>query len=302
MTGDDRPAPVPERPAWVPTDLYPFTDRYLEVDGNLVHYVDEGSGPTLLFLHGNPTWSFLYRDVVAGLRDRFRCVALDYPGFGLSRAGPGYRFTPREHARVVESFIERLDLTDLVVAVHDWGGPIGLWAAGRHPERIRALVIGNTWAWPSDDAVKRWFSVIMGGPVGRALIRRFNVFVNAFIPGAMRTRRLDRRALLAYRGPFPDARSRTPMFVLPQQITAGRDFLREVEEGLPSLAARPALIVWAEADAGFRADARHRLEAAFPDHRTVRLPRAGHYLQEEDPAAIVRAVRAWWTETQKPVL
>lgn len=80
---------VTERPAWVSDELFPFESRFVELDGNVVHYVDEGSGPTLLFLHGNPTWSFEYRDVIRFLRDGFRCVAVDYPGFGLSSPTPG---------------------------------------------------------------------------------------------------------------------------------------------------------------------------------------------------------------------
>ena len=88
------------RPTWVDDELYPFRSRFVEIDGHVLHYVDEGEGPTLLLYHGNPTWSFLYRDVVAGLCDRFRCVAFDYPGFGLSSAAAGYGFTVAEHADV----------------------------------------------------------------------------------------------------------------------------------------------------------------------------------------------------------
>ena len=90
---------APARPAWVPGELYPFTDRYIEIDGNLVHYVDEGTGPPLLLLHGNPSWSFGYREVIRLLADEFRCVALDYPGFGLSTARADYDFRPASHAR-----------------------------------------------------------------------------------------------------------------------------------------------------------------------------------------------------------
>ena len=100
------------RPDWVDDELFPFESRFVELDGAHVHYVDEGAGPTLLMLHGNPTWSFLYREIIASLRDRFRCVALDYPGFGLSTAPPGYGFTAREHSDVVARFVAELDLTD----------------------------------------------------------------------------------------------------------------------------------------------------------------------------------------------
>jgi hypothetical protein len=102
---------MPIRPAWVNDELFPFESRFVEIDGALVHHIDEGEGPVFLGLHGNPTWSFLYRHIVQGLEGQFRCLALDYPGFGLSTAPAGYRYTVAEHARVVESFIERLGLS-----------------------------------------------------------------------------------------------------------------------------------------------------------------------------------------------
>src|SRR3954451_6985259 len=112
------------RPAWVDDGLFPFESRFVSIGGHTVHYVDEGSGPTLLLLHGNPTWSFLYRNVILGLRDRFRCIAVDHPGFGLSTAPDAYTFTPAEHAETLEQLVLQLDLTDVTLMVQDWGGPI----------------------------------------------------------------------------------------------------------------------------------------------------------------------------------
>jgi haloalkane dehalogenase len=106
-------------PAWLDRRLYPFTSQWLELAGHRLHYLDEGQGPTLLLLHGNLTWSFLYRHLVQQLAPHFRCIALDYPGFGLSTAGPGYGFTPREHSQVVEQFVDQLGLQDLRVMVQD---------------------------------------------------------------------------------------------------------------------------------------------------------------------------------------
>src|SRR5437763_12505760 len=117
------------RPAWVSKELYPFESHYAQINGASVHYLDEGVGPTLLLLHGNPTYSFLYRELIKGLRDRYRCLALDYPGFGLSRASAGYRFTAAEHAAVVGRFVEQLDLGEITMMVQDWGGPIGFSVA-----------------------------------------------------------------------------------------------------------------------------------------------------------------------------
>src|SRR5208282_578788 len=140
MSTDARAADEPIRPSWLREPLYPFESRYADIDGARVHYVDEGSGPPLLLLHGNPTWSFLYRDLIKGLRDRFRCIAPDYPGFGLSHAAPGYSYTPAEHARILERLVLELDLQGLTMMVQDWGGPIGFAVATRQPSRFAAFV------------------------------------------------------------------------------------------------------------------------------------------------------------------
>ncbi len=157
---------------------FPFESRFVTVQGHRIHYIDEGSGPTLLLLHGNPTWSFLYRHLVLRLRDRFRCVAVDHPGFGLSVAGPGYDFMPASHAAVLEAFVLALDLRDFGMMVQDWGGPTGLWMAARQAERVAGLIVGNTWAWPIDgDPHFERFSKLMGGPIGAFSIAREHLVV-----------------------------------------------------------------------------------------------------------------------------
>ena len=285
--------PMQARPPWLAPDLFPFRSRFADVDGARVHYVDEGSGPPLLLLHGNPTWSFLYRDVISGLRDRFRCIAPDYPGFGLSDAPRGYGFTPAEHARVIERLVvDELDLRGVTMMVQDWGGPIGFAVAGRHPDRFAGFVIANTWAWPKSDPGTQLFSRLMGGPIGRRLIASRNVFVEKIVPGGVKRRTLPDEVMAAYRGPFPTPASRRPIAVLPGEILASRPFLAEVELGLHALRDRPALIVWPTADQAFGRAERERWEATFPDHRTVLLEGAGHYVQEDAADEIVAAIRA----------
>jgi haloalkane dehalogenase len=280
-------------PEWIPRDLYPFESRYADVEGARVHYVDEGSGPPLLLLHGNPTWSFLYRDLIEGLKDRFRCIALDYPGFGLSEAPPGYSYTPAEHAGVVEGFLLQLDLRAVTMMVQDWGGPIGFAAATRHPDRFAEFVIANTWAWPKSDPGTQIFSRLLGGPVGRQLILRHNFFVEKIIPAGVRRKQLSEDVMNAYRGPFPTPESRVPTHVFPRAILASRPFLAEVADRLPTLSEHPALIVWPTKDIAFRTPERKRWEETFPNHHTVMLEGAGHYVQEDAGEEIIAAVREW---------
>ena len=281
-------------PAWLRRELYPFESRFVEIEGCRVHYVDEGEGPPVLMLHGNPTWSFLYRRIVEGLRDRFRCVAPDYPGFGLSEAPGGYGFTPAEHAHVVERFLLELDLSEVTLMVQDWGGPIGLGVAGRRPERFRAFVIGNTWAWPvNGDPRFELFSRLMGGPVGGFAIRNFNAFVNLLIPAGTRRRKLSGEVMAAYRGPFTERSSREPTRIFPREILHSRDYLAAVERSLERLKELPVLLLWGARDVAFRARERERFERIFQNHRTVVLSGAGHYIQEDAPEEIVAEIRGW---------
>ena len=155
-----------ERPAGVvdftpDPRLFPFESRWFDSSVGPVHFIDEGTGPTLLLMHGNPDWSFLYRKIVLGLRGEFRCVVLDYPGFGLSAHPRGYHYTPAEHAVVVGELVDHLDLRDMIVMGQDWGGPIGMEVASRRAERVRGLVMGNTWFWPENGRTIRTFSTVM---------------------------------------------------------------------------------------------------------------------------------------------
>ena len=134
--------------------LYPFASHWYESSVGRIHYIDEGVGEPLLFVHGNPTWSFLYRHIIRGLRDSYRCIALDLPGFGLSERPEFTRFdyTAAAQARVVRDFIAYLNVADLTIMGHDWGGPISLWAAAEQRQQVRRLIMGNTWYWPTRDA------------------------------------------------------------------------------------------------------------------------------------------------------
>jgi haloalkane dehalogenase len=287
-----------QRPAWVNPALYPFADRWAEVAGCQLHYIDEGEGPVLLLLHGNPTWSFLYRTIILRLRSRFRCIALDYPGFGFSKAPIGYGFTPAEHAAVVEGFVVQLDLHDITIMMQDWGGPIGFGMAERQLERVHALVIGDTWAWPADHRTMVLFSKILGGRLGRSLILRYNLFARVIVPGGVKRHTMSDEVKLHYTSQFPDPQSRSPTAGVPREIVHGHADLEQVERYLPSLRHLPALIVWATKDPAFHEAERTRFEKLFPTHETVVLEGAGHYIQEDAPEDIADAILRWFPATQ----
>ncbi|MDA4108036.1 alpha/beta fold hydrolase [Mycolicibacterium holsaticum] len=285
---------VTHRPAWVDDTLFPFDSRYLDIAGHRVHYVDEGSGPTLLFLHGNPTWSFLYRDVIASLRDEFRCIAVDYPGFGLSTAARGYRFLPAEHAKVTAEFVETLGLTAVALVAHDWGGPIGLATVQRFRHRFARLVLANTAGWPADALPATLMSRAMGGPLGRLLIRRFNLFVNVMIPAGHRLTKPTDAEMAHYRNALDSPARRHASAVFPREITGSRAFLADIEAGLADLAALPTLIIWGDADIAFGDNDRRRWESTFTDHHTVIVEGAGHFVPSDAPERFAAAIRDWY--------
>lgn len=281
------------RPGWVSSELYPFADNWLNVSGSQVHYLDEGSGPPLLLMHGNPTWSFLYRHIILALRDQYRCVSIDLPGFGLSAAAPGYRFLPSEHASVVEQVLLELDLREVTMMTQDWGGPVGFGVATRHPERFRAFVVGNTWAWPEANIRMSGFSRLLASPLGKREILKRNLFVERVMPTGIKLAKLSAAEWDHYRSPFPTPKRRVPTYVFPREILASRaGYLTELAARLPRLADHPALLVWPTGDIAFRDGERRRWEGLFARHETVVLEGAGHYIQEDAHRQIVDAIRA----------
>jgi haloalkane dehalogenase len=283
---------------WWPVDddLFHVVHRWVEVDGARIHYVDEGSGEPILLLHGNPTWSFLYRKIIVGLRDRFRCVALDYPGYGMSTAPLQYCFTPREHSTVVEHFVDKLELENLTMMVQDWGGPIGLGFAGRRPELVHRIVIGNTFAWPLTDRRVRVFSAALGGWPGRLLNRWFNLVPRVFFIRGF-AHKLPPRVVAQYMAPWRDPLRRAPAAIGPRQLVAASEYLTEVESGLARVADRPALIVWGLRDFAFRDAMRKRFEDSFPNHRTRLFDDASHFLQEDAGERIADEIKSFVSET-----
>lgn len=273
--------------------VFPFESRFLDVDGHQVHYVDEGNGPVILLLHGNPTFSFVYRNMIKKLKSQYRLIALDYPGFGLSVAKENYDYKPISQSNIVEIFVKKLNLTNITLFVQDWGGPIGLGFAGRCPELIANIIIGNTWAWPvNGDFHFEAFSKFMGGPIGKFLILKKNLFVNALIPAGTPKNKVSGEILKIYQEAMNKER-RFVTHILPKEITQSKLFLQDVERGLEKIKNKPTLIFWGNKDFAFRKKELQRFEKIFINHKTVILEGAGHYIQEDDPQTISQEILKW---------
>ena len=133
--------------SWLDTNEYPFQSNYFTTDYGKLHFIDEGKGDVILFVHGTPTWSFLYRNYIKAFSKTYRCVALDHIGFGLSDKPKNYPGTPQEHAKNLNLLIEHLNLKNITLVVHDFGGPIGMSYALSYPENVKRIVMFNTWLW-----------------------------------------------------------------------------------------------------------------------------------------------------------
>ena len=270
--------------------LFPFESRWMETPEGKVHYLDEGEGAPILFLHGNPTWSFLYRGVIIRLRKNFRCIAPDLPGFGLSDHPRNYRYTPEEHARVIRTFVESLDLRNLTIMGHDWGGPIGMQVALENTSRLRALVMGNTWYWPTEALHLKAFSWILSTGYVQGLILRKNLFVDRMLRVGVK-HKLAPEVMEQYRGPFPtvDSRAGTAEFV--RQLTLSSNWLAQLESGVRRhLSHLPLLLTWGVEDLAYTPAFMDTFRRDFPQTRAVRLD-AKHFIQEDAPGEVSQAIQ-----------
>lgn len=291
-----------ERPSWLSETLFPFRQQQVTIGGHDVHYIDEGTGPVVLFVHGNPDYSLLYRHQIQDLRSDYRCIALDLPGFGLSQPADGYGFTPEEHAAVLRDFIDELDLRSIWLVAHDWGGPIGLRAAQQRPDRFDGLALTATLAWPDYRQRAPWWVRLMMGYLASERGRHLTLKNNLILEGPLRsemnkgTHPPDDEVKAAYRGPFPTIESRTPSWVLAHHLwtSTGEPFLDTVHKELAKLRNLPVLLLFGQKDRFTTTkNSLPEFQEAFPRHDTVVIPDAGHFFPESSPEATTTALRSW---------
>lgn len=278
---------------WINPELYPYTPKFFEVAAGKMAYVDEGQGKPIVMVHGNPTWSFVYRKLIHALHDEYRCIAPDHIGFGQSDKPYNWSYLPVDHAANLEQLLESLDLYDITLVVQDWGGPTGLSYALNHPERIARLVILNTWMWPvNDDWYYQAFSGFVGGAVGRWLCRHRNFFVWSVMPTAYGDKsKLTEEIHRHYYDALPTGDSRKGTWVFPKQIIASSEWLGQLWSMRERLADKPTLLAWGMKDVAFREKELLRWQAMFSNVQVVRFETAGHYVQDEAGEEIAKLIR-----------
>jgi haloalkane dehalogenase len=282
-------------------ELYPFESHYLPLGDGAVrcHFLDEGPhtpGRTVMMLHGNPTWSFYYRNLVLALRDKFRCIVPDHIGCGLSDKPQQYPYTLAQHIRNVEELLDKLDLNDITLVLHDWGGAIGMGAAVRKPARVRKLVILNTAAFLSSHMP--WQLDLCRIPLFGALaIRGFNAFARGAVHMAVaHPERMSRRIKAGFIAPYDSWANRVATLRFVQDIpTCPSDpawpVMQEIERGLPQFQDRPMLICWGMKDWCFNESFLRGWQERFPKAEVMRIEDAAHYVLEDAYERIAPKVR-----------
>ena len=274
---------------------YPFESHFLDLEGNRLHYVDEGpkeSAQSIVCVHGNPTWSFYYRSIICRFKDAHRSLAVDHIGCGLSDKPQDYDYCLANHTSNLVAWFDALDLRNVVLVVHDWGGAIGLGAAVERPDRIAKLMILNTAAFPPPYLPLR-IAACRFPMLGSLAIR----YLNAFAGTAtwMAIDRLPRLSTAARDGllyPYRTPADRIAIDRFVQDIPMSRkhrtySVLERLEEQLPTLASKPTRIVWGAKDWCFRMECLDRLKLAFPNANVRELSDVGHYVMEEASAEVV---------------
>lgn len=270
---------------WLDRTAYPFTSHYFDLPMGRMHYIDEGRGEPVVFVHGMPTWSFLYRDLVKRLAGDFRCIAPDHIGFGLSDKPADWAGRPADHGRNLAALIERLGLRDITLVVHDFGGPIGLSYAVEQPENIARLVVFNTWMWSlADDPQARRVDRLVRSGFGKFLYIRLNVSPRFLLPSLWAKKAtLTAEVRRAYAAVHPRPQDRKGMHQLAQELVGSSEWYNSLWERRARLADIPALLLWGLKDPTF-GSALARWREMLPQAEVVTFPDVGHFVMEEEPS------------------
>ena len=277
-------------------DLYPFASRFVEVGGQRMHYVDEGVGEPLLFVHGNPTWSFYWRNLILGLRDRCRCIAVDHVGCGISDKPQEYRYTLAGRIEDLASFVQSIDLRGTTLVAHDWGGAIGLGTVQRLRKRFARIVLFNTGAFPPPFVPWR-IAACRLPVVGTLALRGLNAFARAAL--SMAVEKPDRMTADVQAGliaPYDNWNNRIAIDQFVKDIPFSRrhptwSVLDGIEAGLESLRELPSQLIWGMRDWCFRPECLERLRQHWPHAEVQRLDDCGHYVVEDAHERIVPLMR-----------
>jgi cis-3-alkyl-4-acyloxetan-2-one decarboxylase len=271
----------------VVTELYPFSSHFLKLEKYRYHYLDEGSGnQPLLMLHGNPTWSFYYRNLILGFKASYRCVVPDHMGMGLSDKPQSYPYTLSKHIDNLEELVEHLKLDKITLVVHDWGGAIGMGFAVRHPDKIKRIVLFNSAAFLSRE-IPLSLKLCRLPLFGDIAIRCFNAFARgAIYLACKKQKRMTQRVRDFYLAPYNSFSNRVATLRFVQDIpmssvSLSYSVVKNIEDNLKLFRNYPVEIIWGMHDFVFNKHFLDRWKKVFPYANVNLIEDAGHYVLED---------------------
>lgn len=285
---------------------YPFESHFLELGQLKYHYLDEGQGDPVVMLHGNPSWSFYYRNLAAELRDQYRVIVPDHIGCGLSDkpADSAYSFTLKQRVDDLETLLDHLDIkSNITLVVHDWGGMIGMAFATRHPDRIARLVLLNTAAFhlPKSKTFPAALRICRDTQIGAFLVQGFNIFARgaAFVGCKRKPMKEDLRK--AYCAPYDNWQHRVATLRFVQDIPLepddpGYDLVSEVQDNLVQFADLPICICWGERDFVFDLHFLDEWRKRFPQAQVHSFADCGHYILEDAKEDVIPIIHKFFAD------
>ncbi|MGW8312316.1 MAG: alpha/beta fold hydrolase [Desulfuromonadales bacterium] len=288
------------------SDLYPFENNFLELNGFRYHYLDEGQDDPVVMLHGNPSWSFYYRDLARALRDRYRVIVPDHIGCGLSEkpSAADYPYTLKQRVDDLDALLEHLEVSErITLVVHDWGGMIGMAYASRHPERIARLVILNTAAFhlPAGKKFPLALKICRDTTLGRFLVLRMNLFALMAARVGCKRNPMPETLRGAYCAPYDSVSNRIATLRFVQDIPLkpgdpGYELVSEVEAGLGRFADLPMTICWGLRDFVFDQHFLEVWQRLFPKAEVHAFPDCGHYILEDARDEVIPIIERFLTD------
>ncbi len=287
------------------SELYPFQNNFMKLNDLKYHYLDEGEGDPVVMVHGNPSWSFYYRNLAKALRGDYRVIVPDHIGCGLSEK-PGdadYSYTLKRRIDDLEALLEHLEIRErITLVVHDWGGMIGMGYASRHPERIARLVILNTSAFhlPAEKEFPKALRICRDTALGAFLVQRLNIFaVGAALVGCKRNP-MPAKIRSAYCAPYNSAKNRIATLRFVQDIPLkpedpGYDLITEIERGLTRFADLPMTICWGMKDFVFDHHFLKGWQQRFPNADLHTFDDCGHYILEDAQYDVIPIIEQFLT-------
>lgn len=287
---------------WLDRSKYPFESKFIELDGQQLHYIDEGQGPVILFVHGTPSWSFDFRKIIIQLRKEYRCIAFDHIGFGLSDKPKDYDYSLDRHVQNLAAFVKKLQLEKLSLVLHDFGGPIGLEWAFKHVEQVERITLMNTWWGDSRDQPEfKKMLRILKSPLLPFLYKWLNFSARFLLPQAFGDRKkLSKEIHRHYKKPFSRPSERMGTIGFAKSLANDQDFFAQQWAKREELAHLPFLLIWGMQDRFIGEHYLKKIERGLPQTQGVRLAEAGHFPQEEEAEALSQAIEAFTAKAQSP--